>query len=308
MKKYKFWRGDNEITTVEKYRKSCFNNRINKYYNLWMSSLKWSGLDEEKEAEQENFIMRKAWSDGLIAVRPINNTNLLAFTTWTPQEFNMYDFPSKVNLINLRGVSTSIIPNTPQIVDKDVVIGWFQPSHKPIYYTVKHYVDLMVQVDMVINTNLALQNMPFLIGVSEEDQKKMQDVVQRILNNEIVVFSDLESLQKIQTFTTQTPFVIDKLREYLIKLEDELLSFLGIDNNGGIDKTNIVMDAVNSNNDLINQYKYSIKSEIDKWIKRVNTLFNRNIKIEDAVQPEIRSIHEDIQGDKEAKEDETISD
>lgn len=305
MKKYKFWKGYKEITTVEQLRKSYFSNRINKYYNLWMSSLKWSGLDEEKEAEQENFIMRKAWSDGLIAVRQINNTDLLAFTTFTPCEFDMYDFPSKVNLINTRSVSTSIIPNTPQIVDKNVVIGWFQPSHKPIFYTVKHYVDLMIQVDMVINTNLALQNMPFLIGVSEEDQKKMQEVVQRILNNEVVVFSDLESLQKIQTFTTSTPFIIDKLREYLIKLEDELLSFLGIDNNGGIDKTNIVMDAVNSNNDLINQYKYSIKSEIDKWIKRVNKVFNRNIKVEDAIRPQVRSIHEDIQG-KEVSEDETI--
>lgn len=303
--KYRFWKGaDGDDYNIEKLRRQCFNNRINKYYNLWMSSLKWNGLDDEIKAQQENYIMRKAWSEGFIAVRKIDNTDMLAFMPWTVHTINMYDYPATVNLVNERSVSTSLIPNTPQVVGKDVVIGWFQPSHKPIYQTVKHYVDRMVQVDMVINTNLALQNLPFLVAVSEDDQKKMTDLVQRILNNELVVFADLESLQNIQTVATQTPYIIDKLRSYLTSLEDELLSFLGIDNNGGNDKTHLTIDAVNANNDLINQYKYSIQSEMNKWIEQANKLFGRSIAIEDAVQPQVESIHEE---GKEAQENEATN-
>ena len=265
--KYSFWKGtssSNDGTTVEALRREIRQNLINKYYNIWMAKFKWSGLDEEIAEQQENFIMRKAWSDGLIAAFPIANTNTMGFTTWAPYTFNMYDIPSEVNLINLRGVSSRIIPNTPQVVGKDVVIGWFQPNHKPICAVVDYYVERMTQVEMVINTNLVLQNMPFLIGVSEDDKKAMTDVVDKILNNEIVVYAELETLGKIQAVVTQTPYIVDKLRAYEIQLEQELLTYLGIDNNGGMNNTHITMDAVNANNDLINSYKESIRGEMEK--------------------------------------------
>ena len=124
--KYSFWKGtssSNDGTAVEALRREIRQDLINKYYNIWMAKFKWSGLDEEIAEQQENFIMRKAWSDGLIAAFPIANTNTMGFTTWAPYTFNMYDIPSEVNLINLRGVSSRIIPNTPQVVGKDVVIG-----------------------------------------------------------------------------------------------------------------------------------------------------------------------------------------
>lgn len=268
-----------------------------------MSKFKWTGLDEENKEQQENYIMRKAWSDGLIAVRPIENTDMLAFTTWTTFEWNMYDFPEKVNLVNLRGVSSKIIPATPQVVNKDVVIGWFQPNHKPIKDVVQYYVDRMTQVEMIINTNLTLQNLPFLIGVTEDDKKKMQDVVDRILNNEVVVFADMESLAKIQTLSTSTPYIIDRLRTYLIELEEELLTYLGIDNKGGLDKTHLTIDTVNANNDLINQFDESIISEINKWTAQVERVFGRKISIELAVEPRVQSLHEDVDN-KEVEADE----
>lgn len=271
-----------------------------------MSKFEWSGLDEENAAQQENFIMRKAWSDGLIACRRINNTDNLAFTTWTTQTLNMYDFPETVMLINLRGVSQAIIPATPQVVNKEVVIGWFQPNRKPIQEVVRYYVDRMTQVELIINTNLTLQNMPFLVAVNEEDKERLEDIVNRITRNEIVVYTSMEDLSKVQTMATQTPYIIDKLRAYEQELEDELLAYLGVDNNGGNNyKSHLTVDAVNANNDLINEYNNSITSEMNKWIDQINKLFGRNISIKEAVVPEldkIRSIH-----DQGGMEDENIS-
>ena len=289
--KYAFWYGDGN--SVSDIQNRCRQNYINKCYNIWMSKFQWDGLDEEMAAQEENFIMRKFWSDGTVAARHINNTDLMVFAPWTLQSLNYYDLPETVNLVNLHGVSNNIIPNSTQVVNKDVVLLYCQPSHKPILTTVSYYVDRMVQVDMVINTNLQLQKMPWLIGVDEADKDKMEDIVQRILNNEVVVFADLQSLGKIQTLATNTPYIIDKLVEYKRGLEQELMTFLGVDNNGSasLEQTHISVDAVNANNDIINDYGNAIESEINKGLKDIKRVLNRDIRIK-AVSKPVNTVHE----------------
>ena len=165
---------------------------LNKYYNLYMNSIEWEGLT----AEERDYVMRRFWAEGTCAAFKISGTDawdgsggIVGFAPWATQTWNMYDFPETVILINQRGVP--FIPSTVQVVNKDVALGWFQRNHKPVREIIEYYIDRMVQVDMVINTNLELQKMPYLIGVTPEDKERIKDVIDRILNNELVVFKDL---------------------------------------------------------------------------------------------------------------------
>lgn len=244
-----------------------------------MNKFEWTGLDPELASEQENFIMRKFWSDGTIAVRKTVG-DLLVFAPYAGSYYDLYDFPSKVTLVNLRGAPEAVIPSSLQDVNKDVVIGWCQPNHKSIASIAQYYIDRIVQVEMVLNTNLNLQKMPFLIAVSETDRDALQDIVERILNNEVVIFADLEDLQKIQAVITQTPYIIDKLAQYKNSLENELLSFLGIDNAGSNEKKErLIVDEVNAANDMINAYGGSIEEEINKWLGQIKSVLARDITI-----------------------------
>ena len=266
---------------------------LNKFYNIWMSKFKWEGLDEDVKAQQENFIMRKLWCDGTVCCRHMRDIDVLVFTPYAGFEYDLYDFPSKVTLVNLRNAPLSMVPQEPQTVGKDVVLGWAQPNHKPIAEIVRFYVDRMVQVDMVINTNLNLQKMPFLIGVNETDKEKMHDIVRRILNNETVIFADLEDLQRVQTLVTQTPYVIDKLVEHKRGLEQELMTYMGVDNNGSqsLEQTHVSVDAVNANNDVINDYGNAIQEEIQKWIDQIQRVFSRQLRIIPMSRP-VNTVHE----------------
>lgn len=274
----------------------------NKYYNIWMSKFKWGGLDEGVAHQQENFIMRKFWADGTVSCRYMRNIDTLVFTPYTGSNYDLYDFPSEVTLVNLRNAPISMVPETIQVVGRDVVLGWAQPNHKPIAEIVRFYVDRMTQVQMVINTNLQLQKMPFLVGVNETDSAKMKDVVRRILNNEIVIFADLEDLQRIQTLVTQSPYIIDKLTEHYRGLEQELLTYIGVDNNGSqsLEQTHVSVDAVNANNDVINDYGRAIENEIQKWLDGIERVFGRRLTIEPQSRP-VNTIHE-----QEEKKDEKI--
>lgn len=296
-KKYQFFkaRGESDVSQagVIELESKIRQTYINKYYNIWMSKFKWTGLDEDIKAQQENFIMRKLWCDGTVSCRYMKNVDTLVFAPYAGFEYDLYDFPSKVTLINLRNAPVQMIPVDPQVVGKEVVLGWAQPNHKPIADIVRFYVDRMVQVDMVINTNLNLQKMPFLIGVNETDKAKMHDVLRRILNNEVVIFTDLEDVQRIQALATQTPYIIDKLVAHKRAIEQELLTILGIDNNGSqkLEQTHVSVDAVNANNDVINDYANAIQDEIEKWLDQIRKVFGRQVNIEALSRP-VNTVHE----------------
>lgn len=248
--------------------------------------------------------MRKFWSNGTVACRPIDNTDLLAFAPYAVATYNLYDYPETITLVNSRGVSPLIIPSTTQVVNKDVVIGWCMPAKKSIVSIVNHYIDRITQVELIINVNMQLQKMPFLVATSEEDADRLKDVVRRILNNEVIVFTGLEDLSRIQALATQTPYIIDKLQAYQQSLERELMTILGLDNIGAsaaLGQTHINSDQTNANNDEINSYGDAIDMEIKTFVNLINKTFGRNIKVEVKNAP-VASVHKTDMGISEERD------
>ena len=286
--KSKFWKRRRKIISkdINKLIALTVDTYNNKYYNLWMSKFEWKGLDEDLKEQEENYIMRKLWYDGTVAIRNIKNTNMIAIAPWELQNYNYLGFPETINLINERGASKTIIPSKTLIVNKDVALLFCTPSQKPIKAVVDYYVDRITQAVVLINNNLCLQNMPFVINCTEEDQKRLSDIVDRILSNELVITTASSDINKLQALITQVPFLIDKLQAYIVSMENELLTILGVDNSGvQAKKAQMLVDEVNANNDVINDYGNSIIDELTKWLDRANKVLNRNITIEAKSKP-----------------------
>lgn len=279
-------------TEVKAFINQVAQNLKNKYYNVWMSKFNWSGLDEEIKEQEQNYIMRHFWSEGTVALRNIKGVNLIAMCPWNTETYNYLDFPEKIVLVNKRGVSRTIIPSTPQVVNKDVALLYCLPNHKSIASVVYYYIDRMIQVEIVINNNLKLQNIPFIVGVTEEDKDQFDDIIEKILNNELVVFTSVNDIKKLQTLATNAPYIVDKLKTYLVSLENELLTVLGIDNSGAQAKqAQLTVDEVNASNDIINDYGLAIEDEIKAWLERANAVLGRNISIEAKIKP-VDSTHD----------------
>ena len=169
------------LNNQDDYAKACHNLR-NKYFNLYRSNYEWTGLDYR----QEEYVMKELWAKGTVAAFKIKNIDEIGFAPWARITWDMYGLPETVSLINTYG--SPLVPRDPQIVDKDVVLGYLQSNKKPLAEIVEWYVERIAQAEMVINTNLQLQKMPFLIPVEDEQEaKKVQDIIDRILDNEIVI-------------------------------------------------------------------------------------------------------------------------
>lgn len=308
---YDFWKRmkklSKNVSELLAATKDVYNN---KYYNLWMSKFEWRGLDEDLKEQEENYIMRKLWSEGTLAIRNIRNTDMIALMPYATVDYNYLDFPETVTLVNERGASKQIIPTKEQVVNKDVCIIYCTPSHKPIKKIVEYYIDRISQAVLLINNNLNVQNMPFIVSVDESNKKQLEDIVDRILNNELAVFTGVNDISKLQVMVTQVPYLIDKLQSYVVSLENELLTVLGIDNSGTqAKKAQMVVDEVNANNDVINDYGTAIEDELNKWLDRANKVLNRDIHAESKSKP-VDTTHDYEAGNiiesKEESEDEAV--
>lgn len=257
---------------------SIKNMYINKCYNIWMNYGYFEGLSDELYPirEQLEFIMRQFWSVGTCAAIKVKALDELAFCPYAASAWNLYDSPVKAQPIRLR--DAKFIPLKELKCNKDIVIGFAMRNHKPIREIVDYYIERIAQVEAVIRTNLELHKMPFVITCEESDKGAFQDLVDKILNNEVVVFTELENTTLVKAINTATPFIIDKLRAYSIQLWNELLTYFGIENGGSVQKaTTMLLDEVNSDNALTNFNQDQFSICINEWCELINKAFNKQL-------------------------------
>ena len=292
MKKVKYYKKD-----IEALRNTTRHILTNKYFNLFMDSLKWNGLEDE----QEDYIMKKFWSDGTVSAFNIKGIDELGFAPYAVSSYTMYDTPSTVNLINERNVP--FIPNGQMTVNQDVVLGWVQRNHKSIYTMVSYYVEKLVEVEMVINTNLQVNKLPLLIGVTPSDKENAEHLVNKILNDEVAIFANLDELNLVKTLSNGSQYILDKLYAFKNNIESELLTYLGIDNSQ-IDVDKLAVDQINANNEMINSNAEGYLNELNKFCKRISQILNKTVSVE-LTHTRVMSEHANMDHENEITKEET---
>lgn len=254
-----------------------------KYFNLFLSNYKWKGLTYR----QENYIMKELYARGTIAAFNIELADELGFAPWARASWDMYGEPETVTLVHTYAQDAKLIPYDVQRVDEQVVIGYLQANRRPLKEVVDWYIARIAQVEMVINTNLQLHKMPFLIPVEDEQTaNKVEEIIDRILNNEIVITATGIDPVVFKAIATQAEFIIDKLKNYQIGLENELKTILGINNKGQEKIEQLQLSEVNANNDEINQNDSMYERYLKDFCKRVKEVLNKDIDVE-VVRPKV---------------------
>ena len=272
----------------------------NKYYNLFRAQFKWNGLNYR----QEDYIMRKFYGEGTVSAFKIKNLDELGFAPWAMQSWDMYDLPETVLLINEH--NSPLIPRKIMTVDKDVCLGYIQRNKNTISMIVDWYIKRIAEVEMVINTNLNLQKIPFLLPTTPENKDKAEDIIRKILNNELVVFTDIDP-NEISAVLTEAPYIVDKLVDYKTTLENNLKSFLGINNNGVEKQEQLQLGEINANNDEIMDSENSFFDCLNEWCDNIKETLGIEISVERTSEPieVMGQVHENEEkpGPKEEEED-----
>lgn len=277
---------------------------LEKYFNLFMNNYQIEGCDYQ----EENYILRRMWADGSLWAFKLKATvgsdlkpeGLNVFTPYAVSMFNIYDYPIYVNCVNVRGAT--FIPSTPQRVDKDGVILYAQRDKKSVYSMVDVYIDKIVNAEVAIYINLQVQKTPWMIGTSVEDKEKVENLVSKILSDDPVLFVDLEDIDKAKALVSGAPYIIDKLYQYKNDVENELREYLGFNNLGTTEKKeHLIVDEVQSNNEVINASKDVFTDTMQESFDRFNALYKTNELRLVVKQPKIEEADEEE--DEEDEED-----
>lgn len=299
----------------------------NKYFALFLNAYKFTNLTYN----QQRYLLKKLWQNGTISAFILedsksepsmkdllsnsskstiqlgndNPQGLLIFVPYSVNQWNIEDEPSVITFVNVKG--TKFIPSKMQKVNKDCVIGWAHSSHAPIVSLVRYYIDKIVEVENTISTNLFVHKLPRLIVCSPEDKARVQDLMEQIERGEKKLFldaQDVEAIKNVLDSGANTSYIIDKLYQYKQNLENELLTFLGINNVALEKKERLITDEANSNNQLINDSSECFLDCLKAFCEDIKNILGYDISVEaksspasnDEVQEE-EIIEEDNEGD-----------
>ena len=298
----------------------------NKYFGLFLNAYKFTNLSKN----QSRYLLKSMWKRGTVACfivegtrkeptmnQALTNTSpntvspafesdgLLVFTPYAVNQWNIEDEPSVITLVNTRGAT--FIPTRPQIVNKDVVIGWGHTSHAPVRSLVMWYVERIADVENTIDINLFAHKLPRLVVCSPEDRERVADIMEAIDRGEKKLFLEAEDYQAIKNVLEAggSSYIIDKLYTYKQNLENELLSFLGINNVAVEKKERLITDEANSNNQLINDSSDCFLDSLKNFCDEINTVLDYNISVEANSSPASNEDY-DITDPEEVEEDETM--
>lgn len=289
-------------------RMNLLNYYRNKYYNLYMNNFKFS---EELDYQQKEFLLRQFWSEGTIACFKMKGTTgstehpqgLLVFTPYSPNGWNIYDFPTSVYLINRKGVK--FIPSNPMIPDKDVVLGWAQRNHKSVKFFVETKIAQIVDVEMVIRCNLQSHKMPWIFASTPEMEQKMKALADNLRSDDPQLFVSGDEAEMMKALVSGAPFIIDKLANYKSAIENELREFLGLDSLGiNEKKEHLITGEIEVNDDIIDSSENCFLDCMKEFFGRIDKVLGINIQVD--INKEDEASLDD--GDKETKEEEETQD
>lgn len=296
----------NKTPTAEEELRNIKSALRSKYFSYWMGKFEIPELSPECN----NFIWKEIWRIGSVALTPIQEVkdgegDKIIATPYAPTEFNIYNYPTKATLIQIRGKS-GLIPESVQIINKNIGILWGHVSHMAISDIVEYYVDKLADIQMTINNHLFLQKIPRLIPVSPEDKSRAQSLINAIERGEHKLFIDINDMQSLNSvLDSGGSYVIDKLYLYKENVENELLTFLGIDNKGINKAERVVVDEMNSNNQSIIEGSDNFTLEINRCLKEIEKFLNIKLTLKEnhKIKPMVDSFHDD---NKEEEDDGNI--
>lgn len=287
-------------------RKQMKSVLMNKYFNIYMNNYEMTG---DLDYQQKEYILLQAWAVGQLACFKLEGSQgakdhpqgLGVFCPFAPGYFNIYNWPTKVSLVNTRGVK--FIPAGLKVVDKDVVIGYAQRNRKPVSLIVESYIERIVDVLMTIKTNLKVHKMPWLIVGTPEDESKLKALFETLSQDEPQLYTDSDSSDKFKALVSGAPYIIDKLYDYVEVLFNELDEYMGLNNLGvGEKKEHLVVSEIASNNQITKVYEKCLVDCLKEFFERCNKVFGFDYGIK-VKQIEV-SVYNESNEEEEVEEDE----
>lgn len=142
------------------------------------------------------------------------------------------------------------------------------------------YVNKITEAERTMDVNVKRCKTPYIFACNDKDLLSVKEIFREIDGNVPAIYTDralnLESLQVLQT---GVKFMGNELQIYKGRVESELLTFLGQNNNPVEKKERLITDEAQSNNQLIASFAELGLTARQKACEEINKMFGLNISV-----------------------------
>lgn len=307
-KNYKRHLGKIELNkeTVERNRLAFFEFYFNYFYNIVVNYFTWEGLPNDID---ELFIEKKLIENGHVSFFHDDMFGFIAQGGTRGERLNHYDQPLAYQPVNASSMNyfkqmeiaytendfrviSDLHEKNPDTIKKPCIVIPNNNFYEPYLGYLELFCEKLADIELTIQLNRNAQITPYFIFVDNNSVLSMKNIFNKIANFEPVVYLNKQKDQDgqdsfkqlsdyIQVFRTDAPFLLDKLHDEKLRVMNQLLTFIGINNNPSDKKERLVVSEAISNNGVI-----SANIEVGwKSRRKAVDLINKCYGLEISVKP-----------------------
>ena len=247
-----------------------------KYKLIAVNAFEWEGLPEGIE---ERHIERVLFDHGKAIFFRDPDMDYMCLEVQNGPQLNVYGEPLRYRAVGLNY-------NHEFNMDDCVVIE-NNKLRLATHDFVMFYVNKLTEAERTMDVNVKANKTPIVFACDDKDVLTFKRIFQQVDGNVPAIFADKNlNLDAITAFDTKVKFLCKDLMDYKTSVENELLTFLGINNIAQDKKERLISDEANSNNQLIRSF-FDLQLEArQRACEDINKKYGLNIRVRKRLKPD----------------------
>lgn len=163
--------------------------------------------------------------------------------------------------------------------DNSVII-WNNYLHSNSILDVEMFARRLYNIDRIIDVNANAQKTPVLLQGTEKQRLTLLNLYKEYDGNAPFIFGDKNlDINSLKAFSTNAPYVCDKLYQLKTQIWNEALTYLGISNINIQKKERLISDEVTRNQGGTIASRYSRLESRRQAVEKINEMFGANIEV-----------------------------
>lgn len=247
-----------------------FKVLYDKYKLIAMNAFKWEGLPA---GIQERHIERELFEHGFTSFFKHPKMSFLTLPCQQNGQMNVYGDPL--------GYRATGFAFSHDFEAEDGVIIENNKLRVPTKDYILFYVNKITEAERTMDVNVKANKTPVVVVCDEKDVLSFKQIFKQVDGNAPAIFADRSlSLENIMSLDLKAKFLGKELMDYKKTVENELLTFLGIDNVPVEKKERLITDEAESNNQLIDSFAELQLEARQRACEEINAKYGLNITVQ----------------------------
>lgn len=242
---------------------------FDKFKLVALNMFEWSGLPEGID---EKHIERFLFSEGKAIFFRDPAMSYMCLKADQGANLNVYDEP-------LGWWATGFNYHEYYDADECVIIANNKPRI-PTEQFITFYANKLTEAERTMDVNVKRCKTPYIFTCDDKDVLTLKQMFAKIDGNEPAIFADRAlKIDSVQLFQTGVKFLGNELQDYKHSVENELLTFLGVNNVAVDKKERLITSEAESNDELIQSFCDIQLEARQKACEEINAKYGLNVSV-----------------------------